>query len=358
MGNTIELTEVPLSDYAYIIPYDDYYAPAFLFFLQQNGAVVKTSAKEFSIEANGEGRYFNRGALMVPVGDQFDIDKEALHELINEGSRKFEVQAYAVNTGLTIKGNGLGSESFLTLEKPRAMMIVEGTVSSYEAGEVWHLFEERMKMPLVKVPERLFNRTDLTRYNVIVMVSGGYTLLNKKEKDRLSAWVSDGNTLITVATASDWAIKQKIVQEALIDAKKDSVSDNERMNYGTYEASIGKQQMGGAIFGVDLDLTHPIGFGYTDRSVPVYKNNRVWLAPSKNRFSTVARYQRDPHIDGYITSENLEKMKQAASIIISKKGKGRVVLFADNPNFRGAWYGTNKLFMNAVLFGSLIKVPQ
>ena len=357
-ANAIMLTDVPMSDYAYIIPYDDYYAPAFLFFLQQNGAVVKTSAKAFSIKANGVDRYFNRGALMVPVGDQFDINKEDLHDLIKEGTRKFEVQAYAVNTGMTIKGNGLGSESFLSLEKPRVMMIVEGTVSSYEAGEVWHLFEDRMKMPLVKVPERLFSRTDLSRYNVIIMVSGRYMLLNKKEKDRLSAWVSDGNTLITLATASDWVIKQKIVDEALIESKKDSLSENERMNYDTSEGSLGKQQMGGAIFGVDLDLTHPIGFGYNDRSVPVYKNNRVWLSPSKNRFSTVAKYQSDPHIDGYITKENLEKMKQAASIIVSKKGKGRVVLFADNPNFRGAWYGTNKLFMNAVFFGSLISIPQ
>ena len=80
--------------------------------------------------------------------------------------------------------------------------------------------------------------------------------------------------------------------------------------------------------------------------------------PSKNRFSTVAKYAVQPHIDGYISKENLEIMKKAASIVVSKRGKGRVVLFADNPNFRGAWYGTNKLFMNAVFFGHLIKVPQ
>ena len=27
----------------------------------------------------------------------------------------------------------------------------------------------------------------------------------------------------------------------------------------------------------------------------------------------------------------------------------------DNPNFRGVWYGTNKLFANALFFGSAIK---
>lgn len=357
-NNRIELAELKRSDYAYIISYDDYYAPAFLYFLENNGVVVKASSKPFKLQVNGENKAFNRGSLMVPVEDQMVIDKESLYKLIKEGSEKFKIQAYSVNSGMTIKGNGLGSRSFLTLDKPNIMMIVEGRVSSYEAGEVWHLFEERMEMPVTKVPERLFYRTDLARYNVIIMVSGRYLLLNKKEKDRLSAWVADGNTLITTASASNWVIKQKIVSESLIFAKKDSAKNVKRVKYEKARGSIGKQRIGGAIFAVDLDLSHPIGFGYHDSNLPVYKNNKVWLSPSKNKFSTVARYQTDPHVDGYISKENLELMKRSASIIVSKKGKGRVVLFADNPNFRGAWYGTNKLFMNAVLFGSLIKVPN
>ena len=357
-NNKVHVSDVELSDYAYIISYDDYYAPALLYYLENNGVVVKASSKAFALEVNGVSREFNRGSLMVPVEDQMNIDKETLYHLIKEGSEKFEVQAYSVNSGMTLKGNGLGSRSFLTLEKPKVMMIVEGSVSSYEAGEVWHLFEERMEMPITKVPERLFYRTDLARYNVIVMVSGRYLLLNKKEKNRLSAWIAEGNTLITTASASDWLIKQKLVGESLVPVKRDSTGSVNRMPYDKAEGSIGKQRLGGAIFAVDLDLSHPIGFGYTDRTVPVYKNNKVWLSPSKSKFSTVARYQKSPHIDGYISKENLELMKRSASIIVSKKGKGRVVLFADNPNFRGAWYGTNKLFMNAVLFGSLIKVPN
>jgi len=46
------------------------------------------------------------------------------------------------------------------------------------------------------------------------------------------------------------------------------------------------------------------------------------------------------------------------SLIISKIGTGRVVVFADNPNFRGTWYGTNKLFLNAIFLGNNISVPS
>jgi hypothetical protein len=212
-------------------------------------------------------------------------------------------------------------------------------------------------MPITKVPERLFYRTELDRYNVIILVSGTYKLMSKREKERLKEWVADGNTLITTAKASSWLVKQKLVKESLV-SSNDSLGESLRMDYADSRGSIGKQNIGGAIFGIDLDITHPVGFGYNERYLPVYKNNRVWLKPSQNRFSTVARYASDPHIDGYITKENLEFMAESASIIVSKIGQGRVVLFADNPNFRSAWYGTNKLLMNAVLFGDLIKVPQ
>ncbi len=356
--NLVDLDKLEKSDYAYLIPYDDYYAPGLLYDLQDHGLVVKVANKAFSVNIDGKEIDFRRGALMVPVQDQFDMDKESIYERVKEASHEFGIQAYPAAGGMTSKGNGLGSRSFETLKKPNAMMLVEGTVSSYEAGEVWHLFENRMKMPLVKVPERRLYLTDIYRYNVIIMVSGNYRLLDKIQKERLAQWVADGNTLITTAKGSSWVINQKIAEETLISSNTDSLSNIGRSNYDNARGSIEKHNIGGAIFGVDLDITHPIAYGYHSRKVPVYKNNRVWLAPSKNSYSTVGKYLEEPHIDGYISKENLEIMKGAASILVSKRGKGRIILFADNPNFRGAWYGTNKLFMNAVHFGSLIKVPQ
>ena len=346
------------SDYAYIIPYDDYNAPALLYELQEYGLVLKVSTKAFSMALKDTNHSFNRGTLLLSVQDQQEFDSKEIYDVLKQAVKNWNVPIVAVNGGMTAVGNGLGSNSFMTLTKPHAMMLVEGTVNAYEAGEVWHLFERRMNMPLVKVPERRFYLTDIYRYNVIIMVSGRYRLLNKQQKERIRQWVADGNTLITTATASSWVIQQKLADEKLISSKVDSVGNGERLNYSKAEGNIEKHNIGGAIFGIDLDITHPIGYGYGDRVVPVYKNNRVWLQPSRNDYSTVGKYLDEPHIDGYISKENLKIMKNSASIIVSRKGKGRIILFADNPNFRGAWYGTNKLFMNAVHFGSLIKVPQ
>jgi hypothetical protein len=35
-------------------------------------------------------------------------------------------------------------------------------------------------------------------------------------------------------------------------------------------------------------------------------------------------------------------------------GRGKVINMADNTNFRAFWYGTNKLFANAIFFGNII----
>jgi hypothetical protein len=107
----------------------------------------------------------------------------------------------------------------------------------------------------------------------------------------------------------------------------------------------------------DLDITHPLGFGYTRRALPVYRNHRILMPPSKNAFSTVAQYHAQPLLSGYVSDANLEKIGGTASLNASSYGRGQFILFADNPNFRGMWYGTNKLFLNALFFGDLIGRP-
>lgn len=356
-NNKIILESVVKSNYAYLIPWDDYNAAAVLYALEKEGLEIKISTKPFTMIANGKPADFGRGTLIVASRLQ-NKSKDDLFEMIKTVSKKYNVQAYGVNSGFMSNGNGLGSRSIVHVKKPKVMMLVEGGVSAYEAGEVWYLFEQKMHMPLTKVPERLFYRTDLDRYNVIIMVSGNYKMLDKSQKEKLRAWVSKGNTLILLAKANSWAIKNKIVNEKLVAQKKDSSGQTVRLNYADSRGIIGKQSLGGAIFKVDLDITHPVAYGYHSRDLPIYKNNSVFIVPSKSRFSTVAKYAKNPHIDGYITKENLKKMERSTSIIVSKVGSGRAIMFADNPNFRGSWLGANKLFMNAVFFGQLVKVSK
>ena len=236
-------------------------------------------------------------------------------------------------------------------------MLIGDGVNAYEAGEVWHLLDTRVHIPLTKIKLNQLNRVSLDKYTNLIMVSGSYNQISDTDVKKIKDWVSRGNTLITSGSAASWAIKKDIIDESLVESKKDTTFHRKR--YIDAREHTGRETIGGSILSVDLDLTHPLAFGYRDKSIPVYKNNNVFLNKSKSHYSSVALYSEDPHVDGYVSENNMENnLKGSASLIVSGLGSGRVVLFADNPNFRGTWYGTNKLFLNAIFFGANISVPR
>ncbi len=368
LGEEITSTEnwnrpvkVTQTEYAYLMDWDDYNAPAALNYMQQKGLKAAVAFKPFSSKTNTGEKDFNYGAIMVAVSKQTKSSSEVF-KIVSEAQEKFKVPIYSTKTGFSTKGIDLGSRSVGKLEDPKVAMLIGDGVSSYEAGEVWHLLDTRVHMPVSKLQMRNFRFSSLDAYNTLVMVSGSYSQLDSLQVKRIKDWVSKGNTLVTIGRASQWAINKKLVKESLTkepkskDKKKEPVK---RLPFVDAFEHSGRERLGGAIFEVDLDLTHPLGFGYRTSKLPVYKNNRVFIQPSKNPYSTVAKYTADPHIDGFVSTKNLETyLKPSASLVVSRVGGGRVVLFTDNPNFRGAWYGTNKLFLNALFFGDLIYVPN
>ena len=350
--------KVSKSNYAYILDWDDYNTPAALNHLHKNGVISYSAYKPFSIKVNEDDdvKNFNRGTVMVPVSKQ-KVDSEKLFETIKSTQEKFNIPIFSTETGYSSSGIDLGSNFFRINKKVKVAMLIGDGVSSYEAGEVWHLLDTRVHIPLTKIRLNQFNRTSLDKYTTLVMVSGSYNQISESGIKKIKDWVGKGNTLITIGSASSWAIKKEVVKESLVETKNDTIFSRKR--YIDAREYSGRERIGGSILKVDLDLTHPLAFGYRDQSIPVYKNNNVFLNKSKSDYSSVAIYSKNPHIDGYVSKKNMENnLKGAASLIVSDSGSGRVVLFADNPNFRGTWYGTNKLFLNAIFFGANISVPK
>ncbi len=360
ISSTNELVTVePIkkSSYAYIIDWDDYNAPGLVYYLQANKIKVAAAFKPFSIKTNSSGiKNFNYGSVLVPVSRQ-QMNSDKVFDIIRKAQQKFKVPVYSVASGFSTRGIDLGSRNFKALQKPKVALLIGNGVSSYEAGEVWHLFDTKVQMPVTKLQLRNFNSANLNVYNTLVMVSGNYKQLDSVKKLKIKNWVRQGNTLITIANASKWVVEAKIVNEQLVVDKIKNNHNVMRKPFVDASENIGREKLGGVILKADLDVTHPLGFGYHRNNVPIYKNNRVFLKPSNNAYATVAKYTNNPHVDGFISDKNLESIKKSASILVSKLGKGRVILFADNPNFRGTWYGTNKLFLNGVFLGNHMNVP-
>ena len=345
---------VERSNYTYLITATDYNTYQALYALQSGGAFVKTSFKPFTAPVGTDSRTFSYGTLVVPVQQQ-TLSPDSLFRLVSRVSQQSGVAVQGVETGFSTQGVDLGSGSVRTLRRPEAAVVVGTGVSPYEAGEVWHLLDRRVEMPITKLELSSLPRVNLNRYNSLVMVSGVYPT-DKAFVDKLKAWVQADGTLITFKTASEWVIKQGLSKEKLVLA--DTTRQALRYNYDDATNYEGAKALGGSIFQADLDLSNPIGFGFTNRRVSLFKNNQTILQPSKSPYSTVAQYTDKPLIGGYVHPSVLKRVAKSAAILTTGDGAGRIILFADDPNFRASWYGTNKLFLNALFFGGVLTVPS
>jgi hypothetical protein len=342
---------VTRSDYDYVFELKDYNAHKAIFMLQKGGVMVQSAMRSFTSNVNGKPKLFGYGSISIPVNLQ-RISADSIYRLVSTVSAQTGIDIYPLETGLNQGGIDMGSGYLRTLQSPKVMMLIGAGVASTEAGEVWHLLDQRLSMPITKMDITNVGRADLARYNTIVLVSGNY---DKVLADKIKPWVQGGGTLITIKSASEWAIKQGFTKEKLlvVDTPKNTI----RMDYDDAIETEGAKALGGSIFQVDLDTTNPVGFGFSQRKIAVYKNSQTYMLPSTNPYSTIAKYTENPLIGGYLHPTSIDKIKKSAAILMGNEGSGRVIMFADNPNFRGIWYGTNKLFLNALFFGGLINVP-
>ena len=350
----IQLKPLEKSNYAYVVNGKDYNIPALIYELQEKQITVAGAFKPFELKDKEQYSY---GSLIIPVAPQ-KKDVDEIFNILTKAQDNYDLQIKGISTGYSSSGIDLGSRYIKPLQKPKAMMLIGEGIRSYEAGEIWHLLDTRVGMPITKVQKSNLNRVDMDQYNTLVLVSGSYKW-DEKMVQRLKSWVGKGNTLIAQGSATSALIKHKIVNEQLIKQPIDSLKKPTQRPYIDALENIGRERLGGVFIKGIIDKTHPMGFGYTANEVSLYKNNLVWLLPSKSDYGTPVVYDRKPHIDGYISKTIREKyLPKAAPVVVSSLNKGRIILFAENPNFRGTAYGTNRMFLNAIFLGNHISVPR
>jgi hypothetical protein len=346
-------------DYAYILDWDDDRGAAALHYIQSKGLIPAVSFKPYTVMTTQGKQMTNYGDIMINVAKQKKSSDE-VYNIINEAQNMFQVQAFAIPSGYSVSGIDLGSGHVRALESQSCALLIGDGTSSTEAGEVWHHFDQKLHKPLSKINTSRFKNLDINKYQVLIMVSGSYNTLDSLDAKKIKLWTSQGNTLVTIGSANTWAIKNKIIQEKINEGpKSEKPQEVKRLAFDQASEHLGREAIGGAIFRAIIDKSHPICFGYQQDKLAVYKNNSTWLQPSKNEYSNIAIYDKNPHIDGYISPKNLNDfMKTSSSVVLSQIGSGRAIMFADNPLFRASWYGTQRMFNNAIFFGHLTNVPS
>ena len=323
------------STYGYLIKPHDYNIPAFINYLQEKKIRLKSSSKSFKIKNN----FFDYGSILIPVEGQSQ-KPEKLFNLLTNISNKTGIDVYALSSGYE-DNIGVGSNSFTTILKPKVGLIVGNGVRAYDAGEIWHLFDTRYKIPITKIDIRNLNRANLLEYSHIILPS--YSGKNIDIK-KIENYLKNGGNLIAYRSSINWLKENKIINIDFL--KNDKYASN--VSFEDRGKFTGSQVIGGTIFNTKIDKSHPINFGIINDNLPTFKNNTIFMKPEKNSFNNPIQYSKNALLSGYISNDNLELLIKSVPFKIKRYFSGKIFLFADNTNFRAFWYGTNRLLMNTI----------
>ncbi|TXF91464.1 zinc carboxypeptidase [Neolewinella aurantiaca] len=340
-----------VADYAYLIPPDDYYSPKAIYYLLAAGVNVKVSDKAFAMN----GKTFAPGTAMVPVANNQTVGPQELTNLILDITQMWNIDVAGVDTGSPEQGLMLGSRSaYQTLRKPEIALIIEGGANSLEVADTWHLLDQRFGMPVTKLPQDRVGRADLSRYNTIIMVDGNYSDLGSSGTKAIQEWMGSGNVLITLKNAGRWAAGNGLSNLKTRSRKDADAGDTARRPYSRASRDRGGKVLGGSIYEAEGDLTHPLMFGMKRTEIPMFKRGNTMFEMPKNLYASPLVYRANSLLSGYSPRGFEDQLTNSAAIVVSGSRGGRTISFADNPNFRAFWYGSNRLFMNAIMFGNTI----
>ncbi len=351
-------TEFADDDLGYFVDFRSDVAAKLLGELLANDIRVRVAKKPFITSEDSGQSDFGYGTLSIPLQIQPE-KRKSITEILS--SEKFDgAVVTVVQNGLSQTGPDVGSPTFSVIKKRNVAMMIGNGVSAYSAGEIWHLLDSQYQMPVTLLKQSSFAKTKIDNYTTLILADGR---ISDSDLDVAKKFAKQGGTVIAVGKLAVSVAERLDNDEDSEDEKsEESESKPKPKIQKPFDSASNERALkliSGAIFKTRADLTHPLLFGFTDSELAVFRNHAKFLKPSNNPYCNPVIYdEKRPLMAGYCSNENVEKFKGSASVVVKPIGSGRFILMADNPNFRGFWKATNRLFMNAIFFGDMANPPR
>jgi hypothetical protein len=331
-------------------------APSVLYRLLSAEVPVRVATSRFEARTSTGVRAFDPGTILVPPSA--DPGRMALaRQWLAHAASSFGLGVEVISSGLAASGVDLGSSSFVPLTKPRIALVTGVGASTTDAGEVWHLFDARLGIPVALIGTDVVGRSDLSAFNVMIIAGSAPSPIDSAGRAALAEWVGRGNTLIATEQGAEWAIGAKL-SSAVVKRQPSRRDSALVLPYDVEDKYRGARSMPGAIVEVQLDLSHPLSFGYRSPAIPSFKSTGIVFDVPRSPFAMPMRLSERPLLSGYLHRDAARHISGGGSIIVSAVRDGRSIVMSDNPVFRGFWRGTERLLVNAVFFGPVIRASS
>lgn len=391
---------------SYIIPYKTDSASAMAIKLLQGGFRVAVATRTL----NAAGRNWPRGTFVVRV----TRNNDSVHEAVAKLAVEMGVNVTAVNTGFADEGDtGVGGEAVYSLQMPKVAMVADEAVDQTSYGSIWWTLD-RYGIKFTPMTVRAIKNGALKDYNVLIMPDGSasqyFSLFGAGGVSSLKEWVSDGGTLITARGASVFAAlkEARLTSSKLVgtddDEEKGKTTDDGAKPSPTptpsanSKRSPGKTAPGeaspnpsseemandkadgvapglppiaspsadankvpvalpGSIMRATVDRTTYLTYGLEQDELPVLLASGFFFRYSKEGSNALvfdAKPKNPLTLSGFVWEGNTERLLAGTSYLIDEpQGAGHVIMFAEEPFFRGIFRATTRPFFNAIAFNGV-----
>lgn len=330
--------------YAYVAPWHSVYDVKFLAELLQKNIKVRCAETPFETG----GKKFASGSLIITRAGN---SMENFDELVTAAAADCKRELVPISSGFVDKGADVGSRLVRFLHPPKVMLVTGDGVSSEAMGEVWHFFEQQINYPITLVRYRDLNRIKWSDFDVAIFPDGRYDEL---PADKLQSWVRDGGKLIAMENMVSLLVNKKGFSIKNIPEDKHAKKDTSEKNNDDYvkiyadrdHESI-RSSVPGAIYKLDWDNTHPLGFGMDKYYFTLKLSDDLYKYLGDDGWN-VGTVKKNGYVEGFVGQKAKEKIKDGLLFGVQSLGRGSVIYMVDDPLFRSFWENGKLLFGNAV----------
>lgn len=354
----------------------------------ERGLTMYAAKKDLDLE----GKSFPRGSIFLPKR----ANPANYAELLGEAAKQTGIKAVGVSGGRGNIGPDLGGSELGVLKKPKVALVAGGPTNFTSVGWIWHLLDQKIGLPASLVEVAQLGQLDLSIYNVLILPDafGSFSnVLGKPTIDKIKKWAEAGGTLIAMDASASFCADSnnnvsnvRIRPHALpklsefetaameeIEAEEPDISKLKIWDYSERDTAKSKkeekptskledlQKMDelarvfsphGAILKVNLDKEDWLTFGMGEQ-IPVMVSSSTVLMAKYPPVRTVGRFAapKDLRISGLLWPEARLRIANSSYCTREPAGQGQIILFADQPNFRAFFRGSERLLSNAILYG-------
>jgi hypothetical protein len=335
------------------------------------------------------GREFGRGSLLVRSHE--NGEDPLLAALVGRAARDAGVRVVPLVTGRSPDdGPDLGGGHFRLLERPRLAILSNDPVDAPSFGHLWRHLDVELGLSYTALDAAQWGSADLRRYNVLVLPSGDLGPWLSGHGTELRRWLEEGGTLVacgaSAAALADAELGLSVVRRredvlaevpiyqaaARLDLAAGRTAVDPQALYAGTAGAAGAELLAegdeadaealarrdhwaerfapsGAILRGVLDQRHWLTVGCAEQLPLIYSGARVLL----HRGAVPVRLAEGEalRLGGLLWPEARDRLALGAYVTVESVGAGQVILFADDPVFRGYFLGTARLFGNAVVYG-------